>query len=389
MLKPEECQKIVSRVVNILDRNINIIDLQGIVIASSNPKRIGTFHEGGRLCAASGSEVIITAHNMHLYRGCKEGVNLPIQYKNKTIGIVGITGNPDEIKPYGLLVKELVELIVQENESRYAKELHEQALRSFILELIKGTGTKEEQIYVNRAKLLGVEDLRKKVLVVGSIINLEKELEEVNEIKIQEKRQRILEFIKNYYQGQDIIIFYLYDESFIMLLPSFVNEKQCLRDLKDQIRNEFNIIVNFVVSEECIHYKDYPKNYNKVARAVVINNSRKNKDEIIFTKDYGIQLLIHSISNEDKEQYLESYNKFFHQSKNKLMEELIQTVKAYFENNMNIGNAAEVLYVHRNTIGYRINKIKEQFGIDITKPYECMKLYIAICLNEQPLHSYM
>ncbi|HHX59250.1 MAG TPA: CdaR family transcriptional regulator [Epulopiscium sp.] len=387
MLKPEECQKIVSRVVNILDRNINIIDLKGVVIASSNPARIGTFHEGGRLCAASGAEVIITEQNKHLYRGCKEGINLPIQYKNKTIGIVGITGNPDEIKSYGLLVKELVELIVQEDESRYTREIHGQALRSFILELIMGTGTKDEEIYMSRAKLLGLRDLRQKVIVVGSINDLAKELEEFDEIKVQEARQKLLEFIKSYYQKEEVITFYLYDESFIMLLPSLEDKKEHLRGLRKQILKEFKIAVNFVISEKCIDYKDYPNNYDKVDRAVVINKNKKNKEDVILIEDYGIQLLIDSISHEDKKQYLDTYGKFFSQTKNKLLDELIETVKVYFENNMNIGNASEVLFVHRNTIGYRINKIKEGFGIDVTKSYECMKLYIAICLNEQPSHE--
>lgn len=387
MLKPEDCQKIVSRVVNILDRNINIINLKGIVIASSNPTRIGTFHEGGKLVADSGTEVIITEKNKHLYRGGKEGINLPIQYKNKTIGIVGITGNPEEIKSFGLLVKELVELIVQENESRYRKDLHDEALKNFVLELIMGTGTRDEGIYISRAKLLGVRDLRKKVIVLGSINELGKSLEGLSEIRVQETRQKLLEFIRNYYQQEEVITFYLYDESFIMLLPYIKDQKQSIEDMRKEILKEFRIAITFVVSEKCITYKDYPNKYSKVDRAIVINKNKKNKEDIILIKDYGIQLLIDSISNEDKAQYLETYQKFFDKTRNKLMEELIETVKVYFENNMNIGNSSELLFVHRNTIGYRLNKIKEEFGIDVTKSYECMKLYVAICLKEQPSHE--
>ena len=387
MLKPEDCQNIVSRVVNILDRNINIIDLEGTVIASSNPKRIGTFHEGGRLSAASGAEVIITPNNKHLYRGAKEGVNLPIQYKNKTIGIVGITGNPDEIKSYGLLVKELVELIVQENESRYTRELHDQAQRSFILELIMGSGIKSEDVYIRRAEFLGISDLRKKHLIIGSFNDFDKTLKEFNEIEIQEIRQKLLEFIKNYYHKEEVITFYLYDDSFIILLDCIENKKEHFGELRKEILKEYKIAISFVISEQCIGYKDYPGNYSKVDRAMTLNKHKKDKEDIILIKDYGIPLLMDSISKEDKAQYLELYEVFFDPSKNKLKEELVETVKAYFENNMNIGNAAERLYVHRNTISYRINKLKEDFSIDVTKSYECMELYLAICLNEQPRHK--
>lgn len=384
MLKAEECQEIVNRVINILDRNINIIDLQGIVIASSNTERVGTFHEGGRLCAASGEEVIITEKNKHLYRGCKEGINLPIQYKHKTIGIVGITGNPDEIKPYGLLVKELVELIVQEKESRYTRELHDEALKNFILELIKGIGDKDEEAYIRRGKLLGVGDLRNKVIIVGSLKSLPKNSDKISEIKTQETKQKILDLIKNYYKKEGVITFYLYDESFIMILPNSSRNEDTLIHLKDKILKGFKVSTSFICSEVNISYKDYATNYNKVEKAVIIN---KNKKDIVFLEKYGIELLLHNISNEDKEQYLEKYEQFFNKDKNSLMEQLIETVKAYFENNMHIGNTAKALYLHRNTINYRINKIEDQFMIDITKPYQCMKLYIAICLTEQPLHQ--
>lgn len=387
MLNTKDCQSIVNRVDNILDKNVNIINLQGVVIASSNPERIGTFHEGGRLCAGSGDEVIITKQNKHLYRGCKEGINFPIRYKNKIIGIVGITGDPDQIKPYGLLVKELVELIVKQNESRYTRDLHEQALRSFVLELIRGDTLQAEEVYIRRAQFLSVRDLRNKVVVVGSITNLADGLEESGEIKAQELRQKILDYIKNYYSKEEVIAFYLYDESFIMLLPYVEDKKENILELRERILKEFHVQVSFVISEECEHYSDYQKNYHKVDRAVMINKGRENKEDVILIENYDIRLLIDSIPNEDKEEYLEKYNKFFNHSKNKLMQELIETVKVYFENNMNIGTASEMLFVHRNTVGYRINKIKEEFDIDVTKSYECMQLYIAICLNEQPLHD--
>jgi len=386
VLKSEECKQIVERVYNIVDKNINIINLQGIVVASSNPKRIGTFHEGGRLAATSDVEVIITEQNKHLYKGCKEGINLPIKYKKKTIGIVGITGDPKEIKPYGLIVKELVELLIQENESRYNRELQDQAIVNFILELIKSPGVKDEETYERRAKFLNVGDLRNKIIAVGSINYLSKELQQSGEIKIQEAKSKLLEFVKSYYKDEKIIIFYLYDGSFIMILPYKDNLKEDIIELRQQIIKELKIDVSFVISEECKTYSDYGKNYSKLDRAVIINNSQENRKDIISVKNYSIELLMDSISYGYKEQYLENYDDFFSQSKNKLKQELIETVKVYFENNMNIGSTSEALFVHRNTIGYRINKIKEEFGIDITKAYECMKLYIAICLREQPMH---
>jgi carbohydrate diacid regulator len=62
--------------------------------------------------------------------------------------------------------------------------------------------------------------------------------------------------------------------------------------------------------------------------------------------------------------------------------EMINTIRVYFENKMNVKDAATVMFLHRNTMAYRINKFKETYKIDITDPYECMLLYIASIMLE-------
>ena len=54
---------------------------------------------------------------------------------------------------------------------------------------------------------------------------------------------------------------------------------------------------------------------------------------------------------------------------------------------MKIGETAKMMYVHRNTIMYRLNKLKKMYGIDITKPYECTKIYLAILIYEENIRK--
>lgn len=49
MLSHEDYQKIVNRLMNILGKNINIMDTKGVIIASGDSTRIGSFHEGAKL----------------------------------------------------------------------------------------------------------------------------------------------------------------------------------------------------------------------------------------------------------------------------------------------------------------------------------------------------
>ncbi len=57
---------------------------------------------------------------------------------------------------------------------------------------------------------------------------------------------------------------------------------------------------------------------------------------------------------------------------------LVKTFIAYCESSMNISRAARNLYVHRNTLIYRLNKISELFHIDTQSFEQCIVLYAAL-----------
>ena len=52
----------------------------------------------------------------------------------------------------------------------------------------------------------------------------------------------------------------------------------------------------------------------------------------------------------------------------------IETILAFAENNMNIVKAAKKMYVHRNTIVYRIDKIRKETGLNAKSFYDLVKL---------------
>ncbi len=48
-------------------------------------------------------------------------------------------------------------------------------------------------------------------------------------------------------------------------------------------------------------------------------------------------------------------------------EELMYTCDVFLENNLNISATAKALYMHRNTLMYRLNKIRDEIGLDLRK----------------------
>ena len=53
------------------------------------------------------------------------------------------------------------------------------------------------------------------------------------------------------------------------------------------------------------------------------------------------------------------------------------TISKFFENNLNISETARQLYVHRNTLVYRLERIEKEIGLDIRKFDDAMTFRIA------------
>lgn len=56
---------------------------------------------------------------------------------------------------------------------------------------------------------------------------------------------------------------------------------------------------------------------------------------------------------------------------------MLTTIEVYFGNKMSIKDTSQAMFLHRNTVTYRINKFKDLYKIDVTDPYYWMFIYIS------------
>ena len=69
---------------------------QGIIIASTDSARINTFHEGAKRIVDENLEELVVRFNGE-FEGTMCGTNFPIVFQGKTIGVIGVTGNYEDI----------------------------------------------------------------------------------------------------------------------------------------------------------------------------------------------------------------------------------------------------------------------------------------------------
>ena len=137
----ELAREIVERTMKIIPFNVNVMDARGIIIGSGNPDRVGSLHPGAQLALAKQDTVEIDSVATPNLPGARAGINLPLSVRGTICGVVGITGNPEEVRQFGELVRVTAEMILEQalligelqHEKRYREEFVSQlAIKSGI-----------------------------------------------------------------------------------------------------------------------------------------------------------------------------------------------------------------------------------------------------------------
>lgn len=126
--------------------------------------------------------------------------------------------------------------------------------------------------------------------------------------------------------------------------------------------------------------KDVSKCYKEASMALDVGCIFYTKKNVLAYNELGIGRLIHQLPISLCEMYLDEV---FGQNKiEKLDKETLATVNAFFENNLNISETARKMYLHRNTLGYRLDKITRTTGLDVKTFDDALAFKIALMVSD-------
>ena len=135
-LSSELAQRVVDTVTSRLDRHVNVMDEHGVIIASSDPERVGTLHHGAARVVAEGRAVTVTTPEPG--SSDRPGVNEPLVIDGRLCGVVGVTGDPREVAQLATVVALGVQLLITQERSYDAATRRSTAARELIAFLTSG-----------------------------------------------------------------------------------------------------------------------------------------------------------------------------------------------------------------------------------------------------------
>lgn len=168
MIRTSLAKDIISQVRKLLDEDIIVVDINGIIMASTEENRVGTFHEGAHIAYRERTKITITKEDESKLTGVKAGINLPIFFKEQIVGIIGITGDPNKVSPYGELIRKMTELLIKESYYSEQLEWESRTLEAFVFDWIQ---QKEwSTSFINQSKLLEIDLSIDRQVIIGHYI---------------------------------------------------------------------------------------------------------------------------------------------------------------------------------------------------------------------------
>lgn len=367
----EMAQQIVDHIMPIVQQNVNIMNSLGMIVGSGQKNRINTYHQGAKEVIARGEVVEIYPDELERFPGALPGLNWPIILDSQIVGVVGISGNPEEVRNSAKLVKMVTELILERENLLEGFRSSLQLKEQFVHLLLADRWQDNCAQVKSTAQLLRFTlELPRMAIVANIRFLLDAACSQfgTNDLVMARTREILVQRLEvsNLFGEQDLFVFVedkcivfkhlpqdtptavleQWSQHFRDLLNSDYRQARIplgvgsLTDLPEQLQASYNEAMfasrqaaSHSAARGCIGDFD-------ILTAYLFSDGPSAAECLAFQKLRGII-----------------------EAKLGLKYEMPATINMLLEHNLNVSSTAKALFIHRNTLVFRLEKLQELTGL--------------------------
>ena len=346
-------QGVIYQMKDAFDRVIGVVDENGVVISCSDLGKMGDIRQGVCEELAFSTEVVATGGYTYRYMGTGakseyivfvEGEDKMAEKMSKLLAVSlgNIKSLYDEKYDKGSFIKNIIlDNILPSDIYIKSKELHfniEEPRAVFLIKFLNKTDMMPFEMLQN----MFPDKSHDYVISVGELdIVLVKELKPGVDIREIERMA--------------------------------VN-------IADTISTEFYTKVAIGISTVVDNIKDLAKAYQEAQVALEVGKVFETEKNIISYENLGIGRLIYQLPTTLCDMFLQEV--FKKGSLESLDRETLMTIQCFFENNLNVSETSRKLFVHRNTLVYRLEKIRKLTGLDLREFEHAITFKVALMVRK-------
>ncbi len=348
-------QSIIVQLKDATDRVIGVADEQGFVVSCSELSMIGSQLEDMQGMVVDTAEQIFSS-SVRTY---------------KLMGVSGsrydyavfVSGADDTARSVCILAT------VSMNEARQNyEEKHNKA--TFVKNIISDNILPGD-VYVRAKELRFVTDVPRAVLLVRQCEVPDAAAGEIVQSIFPDKQR---DFVLSVSETDIVVIKEMtYEES-----PE--NLMAIAERVENVLKNELKIKTVIGIGTAAYHLRELADRYKEAQVAIEVGKVFDTEKSIINYENLGIGRIIYQLPTTLCEMFLSEVFK-----KNpiaSLDDDTIETINKFFENSLNVSETSRKLYVHRNTLVYRLEKIKKLTGLDLREFDHAIVFKVAMMVKK-------
>ena len=348
-------QNVIIQMKDSVDRTVGVVDDQGFVVASSELAMIGSrLDDFSRSALENGERFAVTDSRTYC-------VLSPDDVKPDFFAFVDYCDAPAKT------ICAMAAVAFNEARSNY-EEKHNKA--AFIKNIISDNILPGD-VYVHAKELHFVTDEPRVVLLVRQTDNADVAAVETIQKIFPEKQK---DFVLNINET-DVVV--------VKSLPSAECPEEVHRialSVEQALHEELGINCVIGVSTTAHHLRELADRYKESQVAIDVGRVFENEKTIINYENLGLGRIIYQLPTTLCEMFL---NEVFKKSPiETLDDDTLETINKFFENNLNVSETSRKLYVHRNTLVYRLEKIKKITGLDLREFDHAIVFKVAMMVKQ-------
>ncbi|MDR1012937.1 MAG: helix-turn-helix domain-containing protein [Lactobacillales bacterium] len=152
------------------------------------------------------------------------------------------------------------------------------------------------------------------------------------------------------------------------------------KSIGDTLSSEFYVHCMIGIGSTVTGVKDLARSFKEAQTSLEVGKVFDKERNVISYDNLGVARLIYQLPTTLCEMFLREI--FKSGSIDSLDQETLFTIQRFFENNLNVSETSRKLFVHRNTLVYRLEKIKKLTGLDLREFEDAVVFKVALMVKK-------
>ena len=348
-------QSVMVQLKDLTDRSFGVVDTDGCVISCTDMSLLGERWTDAALKVANSAEGTVT-FGQKTFKAIVNSSNY-FEYA------VFCTGDDEAARAYCTMA-----YVALNNAKIYYEEKHDRG--TFVKNIIMDNILPGD-IYIRAKELHFSTDGPRAVFLVRQLGNNDVATVDVLSGMFPDKLQ---DFVLSINESDVVII--------KQITPATTAEdlEKMARAVEDTLKNELFIKCVIGIGTVAEHLRSLADSYKEAQTAIDVGKVFDTEKSIINYENLGIGRLIYQLPTTLCEIFLSEV--FKKNSIDSLDQETLFTINKFFENNLNVSETSRKLFVHRNTLVYRLEKIKKLTGLDLRQFDHAIVFKVALMVRK-------